>query len=141
MGIPDPFRHGFPAVTLSEIGMLVSLALNIGIAVVGATWGIAKIKDAVRDAMDAHKKEYSDQLERLTRSFQDTFTALRQHINDVDGKLWKKISEVELEAAKTYMRRESFYVVKAEIAAEIKDFRNDLKERLDRLETKVDTKT
>lgn len=114
----------------SEVGAIASLVLNIGIAIVGATWGIAKIKDAVRDAMDAHKQEYDQQLDNLSRQFTDTFAALRQKINDV-----------ELDAAKTYMRRESFYQVKSEMSAEIREFRNDLKDRLDRLETKIDSKT
>jgi methyl-accepting chemotaxis protein len=128
-------------VTVSELGIIASLALNLGLAIAGATWGISKIKDAVRDAMDKHREEYSDQLTTLARGFNDTFAALRQHINDVDGKLWKKISEVELDTAKHYMRKDSFYQVKGEMSGEIKEFRTELKERLDRLENKIDTKT
>jgi len=127
--------------TISEIGAVASLVLNIGIAIVGATWGIAKIKDAVRDAMDKHKEQYAGQLTELTRGFNDTFAALRQHINDVDGKLWKKISEIELDTAKNYLRKDNFYQVKSEISSEIKEFRTELKERLERLENKIDTKT
>lgn len=130
--------------TLAEIAAVSSVALNIGIAIAGATWGISKIKDVVRDAMDKHKQENAEALSDLTRGFTDTFTALRQHINDVDGKLWKKISEVELDAAKElqhYLRKDSFYLVKAEITGEIKEFRTEIKESLVRLEGKIDTKT
>lgn len=115
---------------LTEIGVLSSLALNVSVAVVGATWGIAKIKDAVRDALDAHKREIDVELDALGRSFGETAQALRQKINDV-----------ELDMAKSYMRRESFYQVKGEMSSEIKEFRKELKDRLDRLETKIDSKT
>lgn len=127
--------------TLAEIAAISSVALNIGIAIAGATWGISKIKDVVRDAMDKHKQENAEALSELTRGFTDTFTALRQHINDVDGKLWKKIGEVELDTAKHYMRKDSFYQVKGEITDALKDFRTEVKESLIRLETKIDTKT
>ena len=136
-----PFPVGFSWMIISEIGALASLVLNIGIAIVGATWGIAKIKDAVRDAMDKHKEAHAGQLTELTRGFNDTFAALRQHIGDVDGRLWKKISEVELDTAKHYMRKDSFYIAKGEMSGEIKEFRTELKERLDRMETKIDSKT
>lgn len=152
MGWSAQIPNGLMSMTLSEIGAIASLLLNIGIAIVGATWGIAKIKDAVRDAMDEHKRDvyrqvdtlkreaddryaeisqsFAEQLGNLSRQFADTFAALRQKINDV-----------ELDSAKTFMRRESFYQVKAEMSSEIREFRSDLKDRLDRLENKIDTKT
>ncbi len=137
----EGFAKAYAAMTISEMGVVASLLLNIGVAIVGATWGISKLKDAVRDAMDKHKEQYAVQLSELTRGFNDTFAALRQHIGDVDGKLWKKISEIELDTARHYMRKDSFYQVKGEMSIEIKEFRTELKERLDRLENKNDTKT
>lgn len=138
--------------TLSEIAALMSVALNVGVAIAGATWGIAKIKDVVRDAMDVHRREVYKQVDALKRevdeksdelsqSFADQITALTRQFTDTFSALRQKINDVELDAAKSYMRKENFYLVRGEISGELRDFRSDIKDRLDRLEQKIDTKT
>jgi predicted nucleic acid-binding Zn-ribbon protein len=138
--------------TISEITSLVSIALSIGVIVVGATWGLGKIKDAVRELIDDHRREVYKQVDALKReaggqhdmlaqSVTEQFSAQARQFTDTFAALRQKINDVELDVAKTYMRRESFYQIKGEMSAEIKDFRNDLKDRLDRLETKIDSKT
>lgn len=106
-----------------------SLCLNIGIAIVGATWGITKIKDAVRDAIDKHRQKYDDDLDSLGRSFGEGLAALRQ-----------KVHELETWARDEFVRKGSFESstnrMERTIAAEF----DKLEKRLDRMEAKIDSK-
>lgn len=123
--------------TLSEIGVIASLLLNVGIAIAGATWGIAKIKDAVRDAIDKHKDHFNGELEHISRNFGETVQAIRQKVHEVELGMVR----FESEAADKFIRRDSFAEVRQELAAEIKDLGRELKDRLERMEHKIDTKT
>lgn len=116
--------------TLGEYTAIMSLGLNILVAVVGATWGIAKIKDTVRDAMEMHRKEVNDQMDTLSRSFGETVAALRE-----------KINQVELDMANNYTRRQSVYSLREELRTELRELGKELKESLQRMEAKLDSKT
>jgi hypothetical protein len=116
--------------TLAEIGVLASLALNIGIAIAGATWGIAKIRETVRTEIAAHKEKIDQEIDAVGRSFGETTAAIRQ-----------KVHEVELYAANNYVRREGFYKVQETLTADIKAMGDELKKRLERMELKIDSKT
>lgn len=116
--------------TLSEIGALASLALNIGIAVVGATWGIAQIRGAVRDAIDAHKEKYDQELDSLGRSFGETAQAIRQ-----------KVHEIETWARDEFVRKGSFEGAVNRMEHTVSDQFNKLEARLERMESKIDSKT
>lgn len=118
------------AMSPGEYIAIASFMLNILVAVAGGTWGIAKIKDVVRDAMETHRKEVDMQLDSLGRSFGETAAALRE-----------KVNQVELYAAQTYARREGVYTLREELKIDIKEIGRELKEAMTRLETKLDTKT
>lgn len=116
--------------TFAEIGVLASLALNLGIAIVGATWGIAKIKDAVRDAIDAHKEKYDQELDALGRAFGETAQAIRQ-----------KIHEIETWARDEFVRKGSFEGAVNRMENTVGEQFKEIKQRLERMETKIDSKT
>lgn len=116
--------------TLAEMGVLASLALNVAIAIVGATWGIARIKDAVRDAIDAHKEKYDQELDSLGRSFGETAAALRQ-----------KVHEVETWARDEFVRKGSFEGAVNRLERTVGDQFTKLEARLERMESKIDSKT
>src|SRR5689334_15871740 len=107
-----------------------SLALNIGIAVVGATMGIAKIKDAVRDAMDEHRDEFDAKIEQLGRNFGETAAAIRE-----------KVHQVEVWARDEFVRKQSFEGAVSRMEKAVDDKFNGIIDRLDRMENKIDTKT
>lgn len=107
-----------------------SLALNLGIAIVGATWGIAKIKDTVRDAMDFHKKEFDNEIDAIGRSFGETVSAMRQ-----------KIHEIETWARDEFVRKGSFEAAINRMESTVSDQFKKLESRLERMETKIDSKT
>lgn len=114
---------------LSEWVAITGLLLNILIAVVGVTWGISRIRDAVRGEIDAHRDRFNVDIDDLRKAFGETGAALRQ-----------KISEVELYAANQYVRREGFYEVQKQLAGDIKAMSEQIAARLERMELKIDSK-
>jgi hypothetical protein len=113
--------------TITEIGVMLSLALNIGIALVGATWGIAKIETAVRKAIDEHREKYDEDLNKLERNVGETGLAIRQ-----------KIHELETWARDTFVRRDSFLAMVTEVRSSMSALGDRLEKRLERMETKID---
>jgi hypothetical protein len=100
----------------TAIGMLVTVTWRLGNVVIELKDAIAKARDEVEARQDVY-----------VRQIGETIQALRQ-----------KVSDVELDTAKTYMRRESFYSIKAEMTVEIKELGKELKDRLTRMEEKID---
>jgi hypothetical protein len=114
---------------VAEWVAIAGLALNVLVAVVGVTWGITRIRDAVRGEIDAHRDKFNDDIDNLRDNFGETAAALRQ-----------KIAEVELYAANQYVRREGFYEVQKQLAGDIKAMGEQIAARLERMELKIDSK-
>jgi hypothetical protein len=113
--------------TFAEFAAGAALLLNVSIAIVGATWGLAKIKEAVRDLMEMHRKEVDQELSMLGRNFGETAAALRQ-----------KVSDVEIWGRDNYVRRDDFLVATGEIKAGIALLGERLENRFERMESKID---
>lgn len=110
---------------------LGSIVLNIVVAAVGLTWGIAKLRDAIRDEIDEHRDQTEHKIDTLRLNVGEMGTALRT-----------KISEVELFSRDTFMRRDSFYKTIEMLSADLKAQFIKMDSRLDRMENKLDaTKT
>ena len=116
--------------TLVEIVAIGSLCLNVGIAVVGATWGISKIKDAVRDAIEKHREKYDNDLDHLGRSFGEGLAAIRQKVHDLET--WIRDE---------FVRKASFDNSATRMERAISDQFDKLEKRLDRMEAKIDSKS
>lgn len=115
--------------TLVEMVAIGSLCLNVGIAVVGATWGISKIKDAVRDAIEKHREKYDNDLDNIGRSFDEGLAAIRQKMHDLETWIRDEfVRKQSFDNSATRMERT--------IAAEF----DKLEKRLDRMEAKIDNK-
>lgn len=114
---------------IAEWVAVAGLALNMVIAIVGVTWGIAKIRDTVRTEIDAHRDRFNVDIDDLRKNFGETAAALRQ-----------KVSDVELYAANQYVRREGFYEVQKQLAGDIKAMGEQIAARLERMENKIDSK-
>lgn len=98
-------------------------------AVVALTWGLGKVRDAVRDEIDKNRDRFDADIDNLGHSFGETAAALRE-----------KIREVELFGRDTYMRRDSFYKTMDMLSADMKAQFSRLDQRLERMENKLDSK-
>lgn len=114
-----------------EVIPLISVALNILVALVGLTWGIGRLRDAVqqevRHEIDTLRNRIDDELDNLGRSFGETISAIRE-----------KINQVEIAAYKDFVRNESFREIVNRISSEIANYRVAIEGRLDRQEAKID---
>jgi hypothetical protein len=114
-----------PAETIA----LAGLTLNVLVAVVGLTWGVARIRDAVRCEIEAHREKVDGELDALTRSFGKNLIELRD-----------KIREVELYVRDTYLRRDNFYEVMKGVSADLRSNFDKIEARLERMEAKIDSR-
>lgn len=120
--------------TTADILAAASLGLNLLIAIVGLTWGIGKIKDAVRDEIEEHKL-------RMDAKFEDTdrkIDAANLRAGEIGAAIRNKVSEVELHLRDHYVRRDSFDRVIGMIIESIKALGDKIEHRLERMETKID---
>lgn len=117
--------------TYAAIG---SLVLNVFVALVGATWGVARIKsevkDAVRDEIDAHRTQIDDRITQIEQRVGETTAALRSKINETE--LWNR---------DTFMRRDSFYKTMESYSTDMRTQFDKIEKRLERMEEKIDTKS
>lgn len=116
--------------TLVEIVAIGSLCLNVGIAVVGATWGISKIKDAVRDAIEKHREKYDNDLDDMGRSFGEGLSAIRQKVHDLET--WIRDE---------FVRKGSFEGSQSRMERIVSEEFGKMEKRLDRMEAKIDSKS
>lgn len=105
---------------------VLSLLLNVGIAIVGATWGIARLKAAVGEEIAKHRADFDGKLEGVERNAGETAAALRN-----------KVHELELWVRDTFVRRDSFLTVIQEVKGGIAELGKQLDKRLDRIESRL----
>ena len=120
---------GVSLMAVAEMIALAGLTLNILVAVVGLTWGIAKIRSTVRDEIAAHRQKFDSELHQLRLNTGEIAAALRQ-----------KITEVELFNRDTFMRRDSFYEAMKGYGADVREQFGKVEQRLERMEAKIDSK-
>lgn len=115
----------------SDIGVIVSLALNVGVALVGATWGISrvesKITTATQTVIECHRKKFDDEIDVIKNQFGETIIALRQRISDVE--LWNRDN---------FVRKESFSSVIDSMKSDVNGLGDRIEARLLRMEGKLD---
>jgi hypothetical protein len=105
---------------------VLSLLLNVSIAIVGATWGVARIRIAVSEAIEQHRQDFDARLVTAERATGEGMAALRT-----------KLHEIELWARDTFVRRDSFLAVTNEIKGGLADLGNAIGRRLDRIENRM----
>ena len=115
--------------SIAEIIALTGLGLNVMVAAIGLTWGLAKIRDTIRDEIDSHRIKFDDELDSVGRSFGESLAAIRE-----------KIREVELFCRDTFLRRDSFYEVTKGVTADLKALSDRIETRLERMEAKIDSR-
>lgn len=116
-----------------HIGTIVVVAgfvIHLVCTIVGGTWALSQLKASMIQALTAHQKEVDEE-----------FAVVRREMGEMGSALRQKINEVELFGRDVYVRREGFYKVKDELSDAIKDLGDKIDARLDRMETKIDSKT
>jgi hypothetical protein len=111
----------------AELLAAVSLVLNFIVAAVGLTWGIAKVRDTVRDEIEAHRVTIDNKID-----------SLRSHTGEMGSALRAKITEVELYTRDTFIRRDTFNNFVSNITESFKVAFDKIDRRLERMETKMD---
>jgi len=106
------------------LGGLVLHALGV---TGGCIWQLGKAEGRIMTEIGRHRLEINAAIENERRDISETVAAVRQKINDV-----------ELEAFKTFVRRDSFHEFLRQISVRNDAFERDVKERLDRQEKKLD---
>jgi hypothetical protein len=128
---------------LGPIVTLVIFVFNLAIAGVAA-WIALIVRNAISEArkdidakLDALAGKVDGKIDRSSREFGETVAALRE-----------KFRELELYCRDTFVRRDGFYQVKAELSADIKAVTGmidstsaKIEARLERMEAKIDSKT
>lgn len=113
----------------TEYVALISLGLNVLIAVVGVTWGVARLKESIG-------KEIAEQIEKVDAKIE----AVRQATGETAAALRQKITEVELWNRDTFMRRDSFYKVMDGYGTDMRSAFEKIEARLERMESKIDSR-
>lgn len=108
---------------------VAAFIVNILVLVVGGTWRLSRMEVALREEITKSKAEVEDRQDRFAREFGETVAAVRE-----------KIREVELFCRDTFVRRDGFYKVRDELAADIKTLGEKIEARLERMESKIDSK-
>jgi hypothetical protein len=106
--------------------------------IVGGIWVLSRTEQNIRQMIADHKLENEERINATMRAIGETFTALRQKISDVDGALGRRINEIELYVRDTFLQKESFRAVIAEIMNDMKNLGDRIENRLLRMENKLD---
>lgn len=117
--------------TIAAVIAAMALVMNVITNFLGGSWKLGQrltdMETGLRKAISEAKLEIEVRQEDLRRELGETVAAVRQKIHDV-----------ELFAANNYVRRESFYQVKAELSSEIKVLGDRIDARMERFEKKID---
>ena len=108
----------------------ITLILSLIAMSAGGVWQLSRVEAALRKDITRSRDEIEAKQDQQMRDFSERFSGLE-----------KKVHEVELWTANTFIRRESFYKIKDEITGEMKALGERLEARLVRMEEKLDSKT
>lgn len=106
---------------------LGGLVLHLLVVTSGGIWAVFKIKSDMLSALSDHRNEVQRIVDGERRIIQESLSALRQKINDVEN-----------EGLKTYVRRDSFHEIMNRVSSESAAFRQVMEARFDRQDVKID---
>ena len=117
---------------LAGLAMSVLTVISAGIWQLSRTEArlqkhLALTESRLQEALTAHRAAVQQVMDGDRRATSEGIQAVRQKINDV-----------ELEAYKTFVRRDSFHEIINRVSAENSSFKEMIGERLDRQEAKID---
>lgn len=107
--------------------MLLGLLVQAIVLVSSFTWKLASVKEALSADIIEHRDELREAIDAERRAIQESLLAIRQKINDV-----------ELEAAKHYVRRESWHTAMNQLQESASKSDQVIAARITTLEQKID---
>lgn len=111
-----------------------TLLLNLGIHIYGGGWNLSSklstMEQSLRVSINEAKNEIEDRQDRMTRDAGETASAIRQ-----------KIHEIETWARDEFVRKNSFELVLSRTERVMGEQFGKIDARLERMETKLDSKT
>lgn len=90
-------------------------------------WQLSKVKTDLLAALTEHRLDVHRIVDEDRKDIQDSLAALQQ-----------RISEVETESLKTFVRRDSFHQIMERVSAENNAFKAMIEARFDRQDAKMD---
>lgn len=108
--------------------LVISLILSLITVAAGGVWKLSRVEQALREAITQSRDEVEQKNEKHIHDVGESLQAIRQ-----------KMSELELDMSKNYVRRDGYYKERAELSADIKELGDRIEKRLDRMEAKIDT--
>lgn len=120
----------------AHVAVLISaavLAITVVQQLFGGGWRLSaklsSMESAFTKSMADLKADLDERSERYVKDYGETAAAIRL-----------KLHEIELDIAKNYTRRESFYQVNAENSTKLEAAFKRIDVRLERMEAKIDSK-
>jgi exonuclease VII large subunit len=117
---------------------LLTLAMNIGLAVFGGGRGLSDRFGAMAKSVTADiaelRKEVNEKQDRSENNVGDALRGMREHIHTIE----KAVLEFRVLAAETFMRRDSYYKASDELKREVNSGFEKMEKRLERMEGKID---
>jgi hypothetical protein len=115
---------------MSDPNFLLALFLLICSGIGTATalvWKLTRVEQSLREAIARSRDEIEANHAVEARIYNETLMALRQ-----------KISDVELDAARSYMRRDGYHQMQQQFSDDMKALREAIDSRFVRMEEKID---
>lgn len=125
-------------VTLIAISALV---LNLIVTIVGGTWKLSQMQLAMVAAINKARDEFDQKVDRQAREFGETAHAIREKVSLEVSEIRERITQDALFARDTFMRRDSFLSIQAELKSSVSTLGEKIEARLERMEEKIDTKS
>lgn len=128
---------------MSNLGVWLTLAnILISLILIPATliWKLTRLEVEVRHNINASRNEVMGRIDTMYREFGETVAAIRQGVTIDVAALRKELTDAEKFNRDTFMRRDSFYKAQEEIKGAINAAVSGLDKRLERMESKIDSK-
>lgn len=110
---------------------LVTLVAGLLGLIIRGVWNLSRklgnVEKCLRDDINKSRDEIEQQQDRHSREFGETVAAMRE-----------KIREVELFCRDTFVRRDSFYMVRDDLVTSMNSLGDKIEARLERMEKKID---
>jgi hypothetical protein len=108
---------------------VAAFVLNLLVLVIGGTWRLSRMEVSLSNKITRTRAEIEERQDRQSREVGETVAAVRE-----------KINQVELYCRDTFVRRDGFYKVRDELAVDIKTLGEKIEARLERMESKIDSR-
>lgn len=125
----------------NTVVLLAGLGINLIITAVVGTWKLSRVELSLHKAIVAVKQEIEESVDTETNHFGEAIAGLRQGVALEFASIRKEFAEEQKYSRDTFMRRDSFYKVQEALQSDIRGLGIELKGRLERMETKIDSKT